>query len=141
MKKTTGILAICIILLSAFSLNAQTTKSFKIGEIAEIRSAILGENRTMNIYLPEGYNAKEKYPVIYLLDGTANEDFLHIVGLVQFFNMTFKMPNTIVVGIANIDRKRDFTFPTKIEELKKAIQRLAVQPNLLSLLKKNCSLT
>ena len=113
------------ILLSMFfacTIHAQTniSKPFCIGEAVTFKSVILNEDRTLNIYLPDGYNAKEKYPVIYLLDGSVNEDFLHIAGLVQFFNMTFKMPNTIVVGIANVDRKRDFTFPTKVEELKKA---------------------
>ncbi len=113
---------ILVILIFIFSLSTVTaqTKPFSIGKIAIIKSVILAENRTLNIYLPEGYNNKEKYPVIYLLDGSANEDFLHIVGLVQFFNMTFKMPNTIIVGIANIDRKRDFSFPTKIAAQKKA---------------------
>lgn len=103
------------------TLNAQTnnTKPYSIGEIKEINSSILRENRVLNIYLPVGYNDKETYPVIYLLDGSANEDFLHVVGLVQFFNMAFKMPNTIVVGIANVDRRRDFTFPTNLKDLKK----------------------
>jgi uncharacterized protein len=116
-----SILAILVFLLFANTLFAQTntTKPFSIGKIATIKSAILAENRTLNIYLPEGYNDNQKYPVIYLLDGSANEDFLHIVGLVQFFNMTFKMPKTIIVGIANVNRKRDFTFPAKIEEFKK----------------------
>jgi predicted alpha/beta superfamily hydrolase len=116
------IFSIALLAFFVFTLNAQTknTTPFSIGEIAEIKSTILGENRTLNIYLPEGYNIKEKYPVIYLLDGSANEDFLHIVGLVQFFNMTFKMPNTIIVGIANVDRRRDFTFPTTVEDLKKS---------------------
>ena len=115
-------LAILISLFSTFTLTAQTKtpNPFSIGEIATIKSAILGENRTLNIYLPDGYNHKATYPVIYLLDGSANEDFLHVVGLVQFFNMTFKMPNTIIVGIANVDRRRDFTFPTKKADLKKA---------------------
>ncbi len=108
-----------IMLFASCTVTAQT-KPFNIGEVATIRSEVLGENRTLNIYLPEGYNDKATYPVIYLLDGTANEDFLHIAGLVQFFNMTFKMPNTIIVGIANIDRKRDFTFPTQKANLKKA---------------------
>jgi len=106
---------------SILTLNAQTknTKPFSIGELTEIKSAILGENRILNIYLPDGYNDRETYPVIYLLDGSANEDFIHIVGLVQFFNMAFKMPNTIIVGIANVDRKRDFTFPTNLKDLKR----------------------
>jgi len=99
-------------LISAFTLSAQT-KPFSIGKIEVINSVILKEKRTLNIYLPEGYNSKHKYPVIYLLDGSANEDFLHVVGLVQFFNMTFHMPKTIIVGIANIDRRRDFTNPTR----------------------------
>jgi predicted alpha/beta superfamily hydrolase len=116
------ILVILIYLFSALKVNAQTAKPFSIGEIKTIKSVILAETRTLNIYLPNGYryNSKEKYPVIYLLDGSANEDFLHIVGLVQFYNMTFNMPKTIVVGIANVDRKRDFTFPTKNAELIKS---------------------
>jgi hypothetical protein len=72
----------------------------------------LEEDRILNIYLPEGYGEDStRYPVIYLLDGSYNEDFLHICGLVQFLTMIEVMPKTIVVGIANVDRKRDFTFP------------------------------
>ncbi|MBK8787611.1 MAG: alpha/beta hydrolase [Chitinophagaceae bacterium] len=111
--------AIILCMFYAFIVNAQTTKPFNIGEIKILKSTMLAEERTLNIYLPDGYNDKAKYPVIYLLDGSANEDFLHIVGLVQFYNMTFNMPKTIIVGIANVDRKRDFTFPTKNAELKK----------------------
>ena len=97
------------------------TIPFTIGEIQQIRSTELNETRTLNIYLPEGYekNTGQTYPVIYLLDGSANEDFVHIAGLVQFLAMIEKMPPTIVVGIANVDRKRDFTFPTTIEKDKK----------------------
>ncbi|MGH1364435.1 MAG: alpha/beta hydrolase [Calditrichia bacterium] len=96
-------------------------KAFTIGESIEIRSAILSENRTINIYLPNGYSADsaKTYPVIYLLDGSADEDFIHIAGLVQFgsFSWINLIPETIVVGIANVDRKRDFTYPTENKEL------------------------
>ena len=100
---------------------AQQKKALSIGETAVIDSKILSEARTLNIYLPEGYSKddKTKYPVIYLLDGTMSEDFLHVVGLVQFFTLQLQMPKTIVVGIANVDRKRDFTFHTDLEDLKK----------------------
>jgi predicted alpha/beta superfamily hydrolase len=88
-----------------------------IGETIEIHSEILNENRTLNIYLPYGYSKDsiKTYPVIYLLDGSIDEDILHIAGLVQFgsFSWINMLPETIVVGIANIDRRRDFTFPTK----------------------------
>jgi hypothetical protein len=95
-------------------------KPFILGEIHEIQSKILNEKRVLNIYLPEGYNVKDtiNYPVIYLLDGSANEDFIHIVGLVQFYTFEWikQVPQSIVVGIATVDRRRDFTFPTSIEE-------------------------
>lgn len=92
-----------------------------IGDVVTLDSKILSESRTLNIYLPEGYKVSDtlKYPVIYVLDGSMNEDFIHIVGLVQFFNLQMNMPKSIVVGIANIDRKRDFTFPTIDKKLKK----------------------
>lgn len=110
-------------LLGVFLVTAQTkTESvtpFTIGETRIIRSKILNEKRTLNIYLPEAFQKDKAYPIVYLLDGSANEDFIHIAGLVQFFNMQFQMPDCIVVGIANIDRKRDFTFPTDLPDLKK----------------------
>lgn len=100
------------------------TKPFVLGQINEIRSRELNETRLLNIYLPEGYNARDtvRYPVIYLLDGSADEDFIHIVGLVQFnsFEWVDQVPKSIVVGIATVDRRRDFTFPTTIEKDKKA---------------------
>lgn len=91
-------------------------RPFSIGEVTTFSSAVLSEQRTLNIYLPEEYTKEDTahYPVTYLLDGSANEDFVHICGLVQFFRLCQLMPPTIVVGIANVDRKRDFTFPTTV---------------------------
>ncbi|KAF2330457.1 alpha/beta hydrolase [Flavobacterium ginsenosidimutans] len=97
----------------------ETSKLFVLGVIDEIQSKELNEKRILNIYLPEGYNPAEatKYPVIYLLDGSADEDFIHISGLVQFnsFEWINQVPKSIVVGIATVDRRRDFTFPTTVE--------------------------
>lgn len=105
----------------SISIQMIAQKAFVLGEVKEIQSLELDEKRTLNIYLPEGYafNDTGKYPVIYLLDGSANEDFVHICGIVQFFDMMGMMPPSIIVGIANVDRKRDFTFPTTIEKDKK----------------------
>ncbi len=99
-------------------------KPFVLGFIDEIQSTELNEKRILNIYLPEGYNPRDTivYPVIYLLDGSADEDFIHIVGLVQFnsFEWVNQVSKSIVVGIATVDRRRDFTFPTSIAEDKNA---------------------
>jgi len=100
---------------------AQTAnvKPLTIGEIRTLKSKILNEERTLNIYLPQNFDKTKSYPVIYLLDGSMNEDFIHVTGLVQFFNQMYSMPETIVIGIANIDRKRDFTFHTDLKDLQK----------------------
>ncbi|MFC3192836.1 alpha/beta hydrolase [Marinicella sediminis] len=99
-------------------------KPFAIGETVSFNSEILQQQRTINVYLPAGYqtNPSQKYPVIYLLDGSADEDFIHLAGLVQFnaFSWINKVPESIVIGIANIDRKQDFTHPTSIEADRKA---------------------
>ncbi|WP_158795867.1 alpha/beta hydrolase [Pedobacter sp. L105] len=99
------------------------TKPFVLGVIDELYSKELGEKRILNIYLPEGYNKNDSivYPVTYLLDGSADEDFIHVAGLYQFnsFEWVNRVPKSIVVGIATVDRRRDFTYPTTIEKDKK----------------------
>jgi hypothetical protein len=98
----------------------ETGKPFTIGVIEELKSAVLGETRVLNIYLPEGYQGNDttRYPVVYLLDGSADEDFIHIAGLYQFnsFPWVNRVPRSIIVGIATVDRRRDFTYPTTIEK-------------------------
>ncbi len=119
------ILLFCFCLFSGTLLSQvrSQSKPFILGEILEINSSELAEKRTLNIYLPAGYSRTDssRYPVIYLLDGSADEDFIHVAGLVQFNNFPWinRIPESIVVGIANINRKRDFTYPSSIEEDKK----------------------
>lgn len=100
--------------------NKNEERSFVLGVIDQLQSKELGETRILNIYLPEGYKKNDTvhYPVVYLLDGSANEDFIHIAGLYQFnsFAWVNRVPESIIVGIANVDRRRDFTFPTTLKE-------------------------
>ena len=119
MKKQLTFLVLSILFLYNYAVaqdKKPETKPFVLGVVHTIESVQLAETRTLNIYLPEGYdaNAAATYPVIYLLDGSADEDFIHIAGLVQFLNFPWinVLPKSIVVGIANVDRKRDYTFPT-----------------------------
>ncbi|MBP7514871.1 MAG: alpha/beta hydrolase [Flavobacteriales bacterium] len=90
-------------------------RPFVFGEVRTLRSTILVQDRTLNIYLPDGYSpdSATTYAVIYVLDGSAHEDFPHIAGLAQYMNMYDLLPKSIVVGIANVDRKHDFTYPTR----------------------------
>lgn len=131
----------CFSLLSAsaFSQAVITNqKPFVLGTILEMQSKVLGETRTLNIYLPPGYNEKDtvKFPVIYLLDGSADEDFIHIAGLLQFANFPWvnMLPQSILVGIANVDRRRDFTYPTTIEKDKKDYPTTGSSPRFIRFL-------
>ncbi len=108
----TGLLFICF-----FSF-AQTDNKIILGTIDSIDSKILHEKRKVWVYVPNsGSNAlyaKQRYPVVYLLDGDAH--FYSVVGMIQQLssvNGNTICPEMIVVGIPNTDRTRDLT-PTHV---------------------------
>lgn len=70
--------------------------------------------------------------MIYLLDGSADEEFIHIVGLVQYnsFEWISQIPKSIVVGIATVARRRGFTFPTTIDTDLNSIRQPVIQMHL-----------
>ena len=135
-----------IILIASSRLFAQNnakenkTTPLTIGESIEIQSEILNEKRIINIYLPNGYSkdSLKTYPVIYLLDGSIDEDFIHISGLVQFgsFSWINMIPESIVVGISNIDRKRDFTFITNNQKDKEDFPTAGKSEKFINFIKK-----
>ncbi len=119
MRKHLILFGFLVLVLPAFAQKTPQKVPLVIGVADAIQSKVLGERRVLNIYLPEGYSAQDttNYSVIYLLDGSTDEDFIHVAGLVQFnaFPWINRLPKTILVGIANVDRRRDFTYPTTIE--------------------------
>lgn len=121
MKISVAIL-LALIIHHVSAQNVISEKPFVLGKTIELHSNILNETRVLNIYLPVGYDAQDsiKYPVIYLLDGSTDEDFIHVAGLLQFntFPWVDRTPASILIGIANVDRQRDFTFASSIEEEK-----------------------
>lgn len=118
------LLLVFLLFCCALDSSAQSDgENICIGKTIQIRSNILSETRKLNIYLPPNYSKNDTthYSVIYLLDGGLDEDFIHVVGLVQFntFSWVHQIPNSIVVGIVNVDRERDMTYPTNITDFKK----------------------
>jgi predicted alpha/beta superfamily hydrolase len=92
---------------------ASQEPTLEFGKVAVFHSAVLNEDRRLNVFLPAGYDiGTQKYPVIYLLDGSAHEDYLHATGLFDFLATYGVMPPSIIVGISNVDRRRDFTMPS-----------------------------
>lgn len=139
MKATLSLLVLIFSTALSFA-QSSATKPFVLGTIDEIQSEQLAEKRILNIYLPEGYSKDDtlSYPVIYLLDGSEDEDFIHVVGLVQFntFPWINRIPKSIVVGIANVDRRRDFTYPTTLEEDKKRYKTAGKSEKFIAFLEK-----
>ncbi|TLV02752.1 alpha/beta hydrolase [Dyadobacter luticola] len=103
--------------LSAFLLfisalaSAQTP--IQIGHIDTIQSKILNQTREIMVHVPDGGDgqySRKRYPVIYLLDGESH--FNSVVGMVQQLssvNGNMVVPQMIVVGIRNRNRRRDMT--------------------------------
>lgn len=84
------------------------------GETLLLSSAILGETRRINVYLPEPYlqDAASRLPVLVMLDGGMAEDFPHIAGLLQVGIANGTVRPFILVGIENTQRRRDLTPPS-----------------------------
>ena len=79
-------------------------------------SHALGEDRVVNVHLPEGYAAEggRRYPVLYMPDGGLDEDFPHVVNTVDSLVALGRIRPVIVVGVPNTERRRDLTGPTRL---------------------------
>jgi len=83
-----------------------------IGETITLPSKIMGEERTILVSTPPGYDqTSQSYPVLYMTDG--NQHLTHTRGTVDFLARNGLMPQVIVVGVNNTDRTRDLS-PTHI---------------------------
>jgi predicted alpha/beta superfamily hydrolase len=92
----------------------ESEQNYIIGKAIKIRSAVLNEERTLLINLPDDYDVSQRrYPVLFLLDGDAH--FHHVTGIVHFFTVRNMIPPLIVIALPNIDRTRDFS-PTSIDK-------------------------
>lgn len=87
----------------------QQSEQFEEEIVDSIYSNILGENRNFWVKFPDNYdpNSKEKYAVIYLLDGFSLESTLEAVYDNYWGHY---LPHMILVGVSNrINRTRDLT--------------------------------
>lgn len=74
----------------------------------KINSNILNEERTISVALPPDYDQNQKtYPVFYILDAEARNEFLDAVSTVKNLHAEGTGPQMIIVGIRNTNRNRD----------------------------------
>jgi uncharacterized protein len=92
------------------------------GQTFRFASAILGEQRVINVYVPPGYaRGEERFPVLFALDGGIEEDFPHVAGVIDVSIRNEVIRPLIVVGIENTERRRDLVSKSAVE----AEQRIA----------------
>ena len=95
-----------------------------LGETFRLRSAVLEEDRVINVYRPPGVSEDTPLPVLYMPDGGMGEDFLHVAGLVQISVVNGTMRPHLLVGIENTERRRDLTGPSENESDRKIASRI-----------------
>ena len=107
---------LCLLLMAltcAASAAAQPVP-ITVGETHTLASKPLAQERVVNVYLPADYATSGKtYPVLYLIDGGLDQDFLHIAGTSALGALWARSQDVIVVGIATMDRRRELTGPTQ----------------------------
>ena len=85
-----------------------------IGTTHLLASAVLGDQREINVWLPPGYaKGSERYKVVYLLDGALDQDFQHIAGLAQLGALGWTLDPLIVVGVQTKTRRAELTSPPR----------------------------
>jgi len=73
-----------------------------------LKSAVLGEERTVLVRTPVGYESnKVSYPVLYMTDGDGH--IRHTASTIEFLTENGRISDLIVVGVTNTDRTRDLT--------------------------------
>lgn len=89
-----------------------------IGRSYALPSAVMGQTREINVWLPPGYaDSGQTYPVLYVLDGGQDQDFHHISGIAQLGTIVGTTRDVIIVGIASVDRRNELALPTEDAEL------------------------
>lgn len=105
----------CVATLLACSGEAPPTDPIPAHETFTLESAVLGETRTLNVWLPPGYAQSEAaLPVLYMPDGGLAEDFPHIANTIAELVAAGTIAPLLVVGIENTQRRRDLTGPSSV---------------------------
>ena len=112
MRRMRSLVLQTFLLLSPWVAAAQAAGSpVEIARAYTIDSKILGERRTIDVTLPDGYarDTAQRYPVIFALDGEFEG---HIASTIAtFYAGSSILPNTIVVAVRNSHRTLDMTPP------------------------------
>jgi uncharacterized protein len=97
-----------MLLFLAEMIYPQSSEDFVIAKKFKINSTVLGEERTIYVSTPSGYNnSKDSYQVLYVIDGVSD-----VIGLVKYLSDYGVCPKLIIVSIEEVNSVKDM-FPSK----------------------------
>ena len=104
------------LILAALALagSQPASEPIALGTSYHWHSRTMGEDRVVNIVLPDDYAKKPKarYPVLYLIDGGVDQDLIHVSGTEKLNATWGRSADSIIVGIATKDRRSELVGPT-----------------------------
>ncbi|WP_417492530.1 alpha/beta hydrolase [Maricaulis sp.] len=88
-----------------------------VGEEIVLDSGIYDGNRTITVSLPWSYgDGTRSYPVLYLVDGGAQQDFIPMAGLAALGSLSMQYREFILVGVQTENRYVELTAPSDLAE-------------------------
>ena len=113
MQNRLMLIMILVGVLLSGKIQAFTAEALTIGEVITLQypSAVLQQNRTIKVYLPQDYDKSiQTYPTLYLLDGERH--LAHAVLASRLHQELGNIPRQIIVAINNLEqdgaRENDF---------------------------------
>jgi len=107
MKQLIIVVVCCFLSINSFA--QEEDAKITIGVNHTIKSSILDQDRTIQIYLPDSYtDSKQSYPVLYILDG--QWFFSSGVAIQNALRTPGAIPEMIVIGIKNSNPLRRSLF-------------------------------
>lgn len=89
-----------------------------IGSQILLDSAVYGTGRTITVSLPRSYGDGEgrSFPVLYVVDGGAQQDFVPMAGMAALAGLTRQYREFILVGIQTENRYVELTATSELED-------------------------
>lgn len=115
------ILLVLCTLFTSLNFNLATSRNapeaIKLGHSVTLSSDLYTSPVEVNVYLPKSYDAENDdnsqvtaYPVVYLIDGGQEQDYLHIAGIAALASINpYIFEEVIVVGVKTNDRRYELT--------------------------------
>lgn len=84
-----------------------------IGHSFMINSEVFATQRRLSVKLPARYESEpeRRFPVMYIIDGGPEQDFPHLAGMQNSFDLNWSVEPMIVVGVETVNRRAEITPP------------------------------